>query len=135
YKRHSDGSIRDSAGHFAGNSGVIPGTPGVDAVEGYLVSDGYVIKGREIGVRSSDGKLRKYDIVAIDSSDVCIGIEVKSGTAVRTRQQINIDTELKCSGGMDTVGNNAKNAGVTRIDDVNVIYVDRQGNITKVEVD
>lgn len=30
YKRYSDGSIRDSKGHFAGNSGTIPGTSGVD---------------------------------------------------------------------------------------------------------
>ena len=30
YKRYSDGSIRDFKGHFAGNSGTIPGTPEVD---------------------------------------------------------------------------------------------------------
>ena len=58
-----------------------------------------------------------------------IGIEVKSGSATRTKQQITIDNELVNSGGLDAVGKKAKASGVDKIVDVKVIYVDANGNI------
>lgn len=130
YKRHSDGSIRDQQGHFAGNSGIVPGTPGVDAVENYLKEEGYTINGREISVRNSDDQLRRYDIVVTSQDDIVMGIEVKSGSATRTQQQMTIDNELISSGGLNTVGQKAVDAGVSRIDTVKVIHVDDKGNIT-----
>jgi hypothetical protein len=130
YKRYSDGSIRDSQGHFAGNSGTIPGTPGVDAAETYLTNANYTIDGREISVRGADGTLRRYDIVATSPDGTVIGIEVKSGSATRTAQQIAIDTELIGSGGLNTVGQKAVDANISRISDVKVIHVDKKGNIT-----
>lgn len=132
YKRYSDGSIRDSKGHFAGNSGTIPETPGVDVVEKYLKDNNYVIKGREISVKSSDGKLRRYDIV-VTQDGTCYGIEVKSGTATRTKQQIQIDNELISKHGLNTTGQIAINSNVKRIDNVKVIYVDSNGKIIKIE--
>lgn len=130
YKRYSDGSIRDGQGHFAGNSGIVPGTPGVDAVENYLKEEGYTINGREISVRNSDDQLRRYDIVVTSPDDVVVGIEVKSGSATRTQQQRDIDNELINLGGLDTVGRNAAEANVTKITTVKVIHVDANGNIT-----
>ena len=131
YKRHNDGSIRDALGHFVGDSGIVPGTPTVDIVEQYLSNNGYKISGREISVRSADGTLRRYDIVAISPDGVVIGIEVKGGSAIRTAQQIRIDNELINSGGLNTVGQNAVDAGVSHIDSVNVFTVDEFGNIVK----
>lgn len=132
YKRYSDGSIRDSKGHFAGNSGTIPGTPGVDAAENYLRNNGFDVKGREISVKSSDGTLRRYDIVATKDG-TCSGIEVKSGSATRTKQQTRIDDELTSNHGLKTTGQNAIKSNVKRIDNVKVIHVDNNGKITKIE--
>lgn len=129
YKRHSDGSIRDSKGHFAGNSGTVPGTPGVDAAEKYLCDSNYTVKGREISVRGSDGTLRRYDIVAEAPDGTTIGIEVKSGSATRTEQQIRLDDELTRSGGLDTVGQKAANLNIDKISSVKVVHVDEAGNI------
>lgn len=129
-KRHSDGSIRDTKGRFAGNSGVIPGTPGVDITEDYLEKQGYKIRGREITVRSADGKARRYDIVVEDSEGNIIGIEVKSGSATRTKQQVEIDKELNSNGGLDTVGKNAEQADVNHIDSTIEFHVDADGNVT-----
>lgn len=129
YKRYSDGSIRDKYGHFAGNSGVVPGTPGVDAVETYLAGSGYDIKGREISVRNKDGKLRRYDIVVVSPEGAVVGIEVKSGGATRSSRQKNIDDELIDSGGLKTVGERAIQAEVSVITDVRVIHVDSNGEI------
>ena len=130
-KRYCDGSIRDKYGHFAGNSGIIPGTPGVDAVEDYLIDEGYKIKSREISVRNAEGKLRRYDIVVESPDGNVIGIEVKSGKAARTRQQVDIDEELKKSGGFNTVGRKAKESGINRIDSVEIIHIDDKGIISK----
>ncbi len=130
YKRHPDGSIRDSKGHFAGNSGTVPGTPGVDATEQYLVDNGYTVKGREITVRSADGTARRYDIVVEDGQGNTIGIEVKSGSATRTNQQVRIDNELNANGGLDTVGAKAQQAGVSHIDSTVEVHVDAEGNVT-----
>ena len=99
YKRHSDGSIRDSKGHFAGNSGTVPGTPGVDAVEKHLLNSGYYVNNREISVKSSNGTIRRYDIV-VSKDGKYYGIEVKSGSAKRTKQQIEIDKELLAKNGL-----------------------------------
>lgn len=131
YKRHSDGSIRDAKGHFVGNSGINPGTPGVDIVETHLANNNYEILGREISVRGGENgnTLRRYDIVVKTPDGRVIGVEVKSGTARRTAQQRAIDEQLSNSGGLDAVGQNAKRAGVTRITDVIVIHVDNAGNI------
>ncbi len=124
YKRYSDGSIRDGYGHFAGNSGTIPGTPGVDAAEKQLLDDGYTINGREISVKNADNKLRRYDIVATSPEGVVVGVEVKSGSATRTQQQRKIDAELIEVGGLNTVGQKAIDAKVDKITDVKVIHVD-----------
>ena len=130
YKRYSDGSIRDSKGHFVGNSGTVPGTPGVDTAEQYLIDNGYTVKGREITVRSADGTARRYDIVVEDGDGNLIGIEVKSGSAVRNNQQMKIDAELNSGGGLDTVGTKAKEAGVPHIDSAIEVRVDNNGNVT-----
>ena len=130
YKRYSDGSIRDQKGHFAGNSGIVPGSPGVDAVESYLKEEGYDIRGREISVKSTEDKLRRYDIVVVSPDNTTMGIEVKSGSATRTSQQRSIDDELNRLGGLNTVGRNAANANVDRITAVKVIHIDTNGNIT-----
>lgn len=84
---------------------------------------GYEILGKEISVRSKSGKLRRYDIVVRKPDGTVSGIEVKSGTAVRTPQQRMIDNELLKNGGMETVGNNAKNRNISFIDTVEVIKV------------
>nr|MCR4833096.1 hypothetical protein [Butyrivibrio sp.] len=130
YKRYSDGSIRDSKGHFVGNSGTVPGTPGVDTAEQYLTDNGYTVKGREITVRNADGTARRYDIVVEDGNGNIVGIEVKSGSAVRTNQQVKIDAELNSCGGLDTVGGNAQDAGVSHIDSAIEVRVDTNGNVT-----
>ena len=131
YKRYSDGSIRNQRGQFAGNSGIVPGTPGVDAVERYLEGEGYTINGREISVRSSDNnKLRRYDLVVTSQNHEIIGIEVKSGSATRTSRQREIDNELTILGGLNTVGKNAALARVSRITAVRVIHIDDNGIIT-----
>lgn len=100
--------------------------------EKYLKDNNYVIKGREISVKSSDGKLRRYDIV-VTQDGTCYGIEVKSGTATRTKQQIQIDNELISKHGLNTTGQNAINSNVKRIDNEKVIYVDSNGKIIKIE--
>lgn len=110
YQRYSDGSIRDSKGHFAGNSGVIPGTPGVDAARNYLEKNGYKLSAEEISVKSSKGKIRRYDLVA-EKDGITYGIEVKSGSATRTKQQKIVDEELTKMGGLKTVGAKAKKKG------------------------
>ena len=58
-----------------------------------------------------------------------VGVEVKSGSATRTAQQISIDNELINTGGLDTVGQKAVDANIQRITDVKIAYVDRNGNI------
>ncbi len=128
YKRHSDGSIRDSKGHFAGNSGVIPGTPGVDAARNYLEKNGYKVSAEEISVKSSKGKIRRYDLVA-EKDGITYGIEVKSGSATRTKQQKIVDEELSKLGGLKTVGAKAKKKEIKKIDTVKLIRVDENGNI------
>ena len=130
YKRHSDGSIRDSKGHFAGNSGTVPGTPGVDAVEKHLLNSGYYVNDREISVKSSNGTIRRYDIV-VSKDGKYYGIEVKSGSAKRTKQQIEIDKELLAKNGLPTTGAKAKKNNINKIDSVKVIYVDKNGKIIK----
>ena len=97
-KVYPDGSIRDSKGHFAGKTGIIPGTPGVEKVKNMIETDpayrGYIIRGEEISVRAENGALRRYDLVVEKPDGTISGIEVKSGTAVRTAQQRKIDNEL-----------------------------------------
>jgi hypothetical protein len=126
-KQYPDGSIRDSKGHFAGKTGTVPGTPGVDKAMDIIKNDaaykGYDILGTEISVRGTDGTLRRYDVVARKPDGSIVGIEVKSGTATRTAQQKLIDNELLDSGGLDTVGDRARRIGVDRIDTVEVIKV------------
>lgn len=137
YKRHGDGSIRDSQGHFAGNSGTIPGTPGVDLAQNYLMNNcggKYRYVAREICVRSSDGKkLRRYDIVVQDSDGNYIGVEVKSGNATRTPHQVAIDNDLINSGGLNAVGPKAADSGIDKISYVMLVNVDANGNV-KVQI-
>lgn len=130
YKRYKDGSIRDSLGHFAGNSGIRPGSPAVDIVEKYLKSKNYIINGREISVKSPQNGRRMYDIVVTNKEDgTVIGIEVKSGSASRNKHQREIDAELVKSRGLKAVGKKAKRAGIKEVSDVMLIHVDYDGNI------
>ncbi len=126
-KQYPDGSIRDSKGRFAGKTGTVPGTPGVDKAMDIIKNDatykGYDILGTEISVRGADGTLRRYDIVARKPDGSIVGIEVKSGTATRTAQQKLIDNELLQNGGLNTVGDKARSIGVDRIDTFKEIKV------------
>lgn len=108
-KRHPDGSIRDLSGHFAGGSGTIPGTPAVEIAEQYFSEKGINVLGKEISVRSKvDGTLRKYDLVIKNNDGSYVGIEIKSGTASRSKSQKKIDGELTSVGGLPTVGKKLK---------------------------
>ena len=128
--RHPDGSIRDLNGKFAGFSGTVPGTPGVDEVQDYLSGKGYNILGREISVRSTfDGSIRRYDIVIKDKNGNCIGIEVKSGSATRTSSQKNFDESLNQNGGFPTIGKKAEELGIKFIDSVRLYVVGSDGTI------
>lgn len=140
YKRYLDGSIRDRLGHFAGNSGVIPGTPGVDAAEAYLCSNGYTIIAREISVRVEveieghvKSVIRRYDLVVTSSDGEVIGVEVKSGSAIRTPQQRLADGVVK-NRGADAVGEKAERAGIKRIDKVCLIKVNTNRNVTEFNI-
>ncbi|MBE5833005.1 MAG: hypothetical protein E7309_00005, partial [Butyrivibrio sp.] len=128
-KRYPDGSIRDRLGHYAGYSGTLSGAHGVEAAEEYLTKHGYKVRGKEISVRSADGTLRRYDIVVEDAKGNIIGVEVKSGSGKKTPQQKRIDEELDSSGGLDTVGQNAKEAGVGKIKSTKDIRVINNGNV------
>ena len=128
--RHPDGSIRDLNGKFAGFSGTVPGTPGVDEVQDYLSGKGYNILGREISVRSTfDGSIRRYDIVIKDKNGNCIGIEVKSGSATRTSSQKNFDESLNQNGGFPTIGKKAEELGIKFINSVRLYVVGSDGTI------
>jgi len=129
--RHPDGSIRDALGHFAGYSGETPGSTAVDNVSELLREQGYTICGREISVKSEvTGRHRRYDLVIKDSDGTSIGIEVKFGSATRSPNQRNIDEELTTIGGLNTVGQNARDAGVSRIDSVRLYRVSSNGTTT-----
>jgi hypothetical protein len=125
YRRYSDGSIRNSKGHFVGNSGTIPGTPAVRAAENILKDEGNEIIGNEISVRGPEGTLRRYDIVARSPDGTVVGVEVKSGSAVRTIQQKEMDEALIRSGGFNTVGQRANDAGIDRIVGFRLMHVDK----------
>ena len=132
-KRYPDGSIRDPKnGHFAGSGGEVPGTPGVEAARAYLESMGYDYKGKEITVRSADGTARRYDLVMVAPDGTVLGIEVKSGSATRNAQQRMMDDLLRNSGGMSTVGQNAKTANVGFIKDYTVVHVNSDGTIKSI---
>ncbi|MCM3702386.1 hypothetical protein [Paenibacillus macerans] len=126
-KTYPDGSVRDSKGRFAGKSGTVPGTPGVDKAKQLIQTDpkynGYEILDTEISVKSADGKLRRYDIVAKKPDGTIVGIEVKSGTATRTPQQKKIDIELNSNDGLSTTGAKARKSGIERIDSVELIKI------------
>ena len=100
----------------------------MELTEKYLINNGYDVKGREISVKSADGKLRRYDLVATKDG-VCYGIEVKSGNATRTKQQVKIDNELISRHGLKTTGKKAINCGVNKIENVLLIHVDNNGKI------
>lgn len=61
-------------------------------------------------------------------------LEVKSGSAVRTAQQMAVDEALTSAGGLDTVGQNATNANINRISGVGLIEVDASGNIINLKL-
>lgn len=102
-------------GRFAGSSGAVPGTPGVDKVIQQMKTtpkyNGYEVIGTEISVKSSDGTLSRYDIVVRKLT----GIEVKSGSATN-RMTLN-----STNGGLPTTSMKAKDAGITRIDSVELL--------------
>jgi hypothetical protein len=128
YKQHPDASIRDSKGRFAGKTGTVPGTPGVNKAMETIKTDpkykGYEILDTEISVKSRDGTLRRYDIVCKKPDGKIVGVEVKSGSATRTAQQRAIDNELLNNGGLSTTGAKARNAGIEWIDTTELIKVD-----------
>ena len=80
-------------------------------------------------MRDPDGILRKYDIAVTAPDGTVFGVEVKSGTAVRTAQQRAVDEALTNAGGFDTVGQNAVDASISRISKVGLIEVDESGTI------
>ena len=70
----------------------------VEAVEeSILRKKGYSLVGREVFVRMN-GLARRYDLVVKGPSGKLIGIEVKSGSAVRTPAQRAFDLALNSSG-------------------------------------
>jgi len=123
-KKYKDGSLRTKDGKFAGASGTTPGTPGVRKAEKNIDGrPGWTRAGKEISVRDGDGTLRRYDLVARNPKGKFVGIEVKSGTAVRTAQQRVVDANLNAAGGLDTVGARAAKAGIDRISSVELLKV------------
>lgn len=123
-KRYKDGSIRTPDGKFAGKTGVVPGTPGVEKAERVINKrPGWRVKGKEISVRDGDGTLRRYDLVAQNPKGKMVGVEVKSGTATRNKQQRTVDKNLTDEGGLPTVGKRAEDAGIEQIDEVEVLPV------------
>jgi hypothetical protein len=123
-KVYPDGSVRTPDGKFAGTTGDRPGIPGEEQAEKIVnARPGWRVVGKEISVRDSDGTLRRYDLVAENPNGENVGIEVKSGDATRTAQQRTVDSNLEASGGLDTVGQRAADAGIDRISSVEVIKV------------
>ena len=74
-------------------------------------------------MRDKNGTLRRYDLVARNPKGEYIGIEVKSGSGTRTRQQQEVDANLKDAGGLDTTGKRATDAGIDRITDTELVNV------------
>lgn len=51
---------------------VLKPTPGGDAVEKHLLNSGYYVNDREISVKSSNGTIRRYDIVVSKDGNIMV---------------------------------------------------------------
>jgi RHS repeat-associated protein len=102
--------------------------PGADAVAAqkaaFEADPNYVVRGEEISFRDSDGQLRRYDLVVEDvkTGDI-VGVEVKaSQDASYGKAQKTFDAKVgTAEGGVHPVGAKAQEAGITKIDKVQVI--------------
>jgi hypothetical protein len=101
---HPDGSIRDASGHYAGTTGVQPGTSTEENVWDHLETEGVTVVRQETGVNVDGFPLRKYDGL-MQTDDGWFGIEVKGGGAGRTPAQRLFDDWL------NTPGNTATTTG------------------------
>lgn len=95
--RHPDGSIRDANGHFAGTTGVQPGTTTEENAWDQLEADGATVVRQETGVNVPGFPLRKYDGLVL-TPDGWYGIEVKGATAGLTPAQRAFDAWLSTPG-------------------------------------
>lgn len=103
----------------------IPGSDAVAKVRGDYETNGYKILGDEISFVDDTGKLRTYDLVAEtpDGTKV-IGVEVKaSETASYNSKQKGFDSRVNNgnSANAKPTGDKAKQAGITKIDGVDVV--------------
>ena len=94
---------------MAGGPSAEAGRAGGEAVErvrrAIAGKPGWEIAGEEITVRNAAGKARRYDLVARSPSGRLVGIEIKSGKAIRTLSQRLFDQALNAQrGGLRIVG-------------------------------
>jgi hypothetical protein len=94
---HPDGSIRDAAGHYAGTTGVQPGTTNEETVWDHLDTEGLNVIRQETGVQVDGFPLRKYDGL-VQMEDGWYGIETKGASASRTPPQRAFDNWLNQPG-------------------------------------
>jgi hypothetical protein len=85
--RHSDGSIRDAQGHFAGSTGARVGASAEANVWDHLEVEGYTVVRRTVAVTGNGGQTRYYDGAIDVGGGNYLGIEVKSGGASRDAGQ------------------------------------------------
>ena len=123
--RHPDGSLRDGLGRFRSESGrPAPGTQIADNFAEHLRDNGMDVVGTELTVRTPVD-LRRYDIAvrlpdgSSPTGSRLHGIEVKSGTATRNRQQRMQDNwvnEHGARGVGDLAGQRVDSATVVHLD-------------------
>ncbi|HEX7861321.1 MAG TPA: hypothetical protein VF773_13395 [Verrucomicrobiae bacterium] len=75
-------------------------------VEQQLIDEGFVILGRNVGARTSDGGLRFIDRLVGTPIGQIVNAEIKSGNAVRNAKQLLRD-QLMATQGATLVGKNA----------------------------
>ena len=108
---HSDGSIRDGSGHYAGTTGVQPGTSTEENVWDHLETEGVPVVRQETGVKVDGFPLRKYDGL-MQTDEGWFGIEVKGGGAGRTPPQRAFDNWLNTPGNTATTTSGIELQGV-----------------------
>lgn len=99
--QHSDGSIRDANGHYAGTTGVQPGMNTEENVWDQLETDGATVVRQETGVKVDGFPLRKFDGL-VQTDEGWFGIETKGASAGRSPAQQRFDDWLNTPGNTAT---------------------------------